>query len=416
MNTIKTTISSMLGFVPLLTAMHAHAAGFALIEQSGSGMGNAFAGAAAAAEDASTIHFNPAGITRLSGRQIAIATHAIRPTAHFDNQDSTPGTLKPLGNDGGDAGDLAWVPNFYYAMELSPEIRLGLGVNAPFGLKTEYNDQWLGRYQAIKSELKTLNINPSLAVKVNDQLSLGFGISAMRIEAELTSAVNPVFVADETGRITGKDWGYGYNLGALYQLNASTRIGVAYRSKIDQHLEGKARFSGVAAVNNTDVTAQVSLPETLSLSTFSQLNDKWDVMADITWSHWSRFRELRVIGEAGNTLTSTQENWENTLRYSVGANYHYSDALKLRAGLAYDEEAIRDEYRTARIPGNDRTWMTVGASWKISPSSTLDVGYAHLFLKDAPIDDDQRTLNNGRIKGEYEGHINILSAQLTYTF
>lgn len=416
MNAKNKALSTLLGLLPLLSGGNAAAAGFALIEQSGSGMGNAYAGAAASAEDASTIYFNPAGMTYIQDRQLVAALHAIRPSAKFDDRGSASGALRTLGTEGGDAGDLAVVPNLYYAMALSPTVRLGLGINAPFGLKTDYNDDWMGRYQALKSEMKTVNINPSIAVQLNEQLSLGFGVSAMRIEAELTRAVNRVVNPDSFVRIKGDDWGFGYNLGAIYQVTEDTRLGIAYRSKVDQHLEGSAKFTGALSAGNTDVTAQISLPETLSFSAFSRIDEHWDVMADATWTHWSRFRELRVLRENGTTLTVTPENWENTMRYSLGVNYRYSDALKLRAGVAYDEEAIKDEFRTARIPGNDRTWVALGASWKMSPSATLDVGYSHLFVKDADIDDNQTSSFNGRLTGEYDSHVDILSAQISYTF
>ena len=168
----------------LFAASGAHAAGFALIEQSASGMGNAFAGGAAAAEDASTVYFNPAGMTYIDGTQIVGALHLIKPSAEFNNSGSVAGTARLLGGNGGDAGDLAFVPNFYAVTDIVPSVKLGLGINAPFGLKTEYDNGWLGRFQALKSEVKTININPAVAFKVNDQLSLGFGVSAMWMQAE----------------------------------------------------------------------------------------------------------------------------------------------------------------------------------------------------------------------------------------
>jgi long-chain fatty acid transport protein len=412
-------------FSVLITAsVTANAAGFALIEQSGSGMGNAFAGAAAVAEDASTIFFNPAGMTYIEGTQAVGVIHLIKPSADFNDNGSTkgfsvPSTLVSTGGDGGDPGDLAFVPNFFYKRDLSDTVKFGLGVSAPFGLKTDYDKDWIGRFQAIKSEVKTININPSFAFKVNDQLSLGMGISAMWAQAELTRAVNRVVAPESSVNIKGDDWGFGYNLGAIYQATESTRIGVAYRSKIDQHLDGKAKFAGALAVNNANAKADITLPETLSVSAFSQINDKWDLLGDVTWTRWSRFRELRV--DFSNALPDavTTENWNNTMRYSVGVNYHYSDKLKLRTGLAYDEEAIDDEFRTARIPSNDRKWLSFGAGWQATPMTKLDVGYAHLFIRDAKIDDDQTSPaegRNGRIVGKYDGSVDILSVQVSHNF
>ena len=235
-------------------------------------------------------------------------------------------------------------------------------------------------------------------------------------------------IVEAFSTVKGDDWGFGFNLGAIYRATADTRIGMAYRSKVDQHLTGDVKFkrpagflttAQLAGTSNSDVTADVTLPETFSVSAFSRLNDTWDAMGDITWTRWSRFQELAVIRNNGTPLTRTEENWDNTLRYSVGVNYHYSDALKLRAGVAYDEEAISDQYRTARIPGNDRKWLALGAGWQATPSTKLDVGYAHLFISNSKIDDNQNALpasRKGRIKGEFEGSVDILSVQVTHNF
>jgi long-chain fatty acid transport protein len=402
-------------------ATHAHAAGFALIEQNASGMGNAYAGGSAIAEDASTIYFNPAGMTYLPDSQLVFAAHAIRPSADFIDNGSIAGTGKPLNGTGGDIGDLALLPNFYYAKTISPKVRLGLGINAPFGLKTEYDSNWLGRFQGIKSELKTININPSIAFKVNDKLSLGAGVSAMRTSATLTRAVNFGAGGEGSVVIKGDDWGFGYNLGAIYQFTPDTRLGIAYRSKVDQTLTGDAIFTRPAAVPfatapDGAISASATLPENVSLSVFTKANDQWDFMGDITWTRWSRFKELRILRDTGALLSLTPENWENTLRFSAGASYRYNQDIKLRAGVAYDQEAIKDQFRTARIPGNDRTWLSIGAQYKVSENSAVDIGYSHLFIKDAPIDDNQTATANGRITGKFDGDVNILSVQYTHTF
>ena len=401
----------LLSFVILSAPIAAQAAGFALIEQSASGMGNAFAGGGAIAEDASTIFFNPAGMTYIEGTQLVGAIHLIKPTVDFNG--SISGTGK-AGGDGGDAGDLSFAPNFYYKRDLTNTVKFGLGINAPFGLKTEYDATWMGRFQAIKSEVKTININPAIAFKLNDQLSVGAGISAMWAKAELTRAFNLGPSAETTVKIKGDDWGFGFNLGAIYQATADTRLSVAYRSKVNQHLEGDSTSPLIAALN-TNVTAAITLPETFSASAFSKLNDTWDLMGDVTWTRWSQFKELRVDFANAVPDSVTQENWSNTLRYSIGANYHYSEDIKLRAGLAYDEEAISDQFRTARIPGNDRKWVSLGANWKVSPSSSIDVGYAHLFISDASINKNEGA-GNGTLTGTYDGSVDILSAQYTHNF
>ena len=414
----KILLSCMIFTTPLA----AQAAGFALIEQSGSGMGNAFAGGSAIAEDASTVYFNPAGMTYIDGTQLVGALHLIKPSAEFNNNGSIAGAGKPLGGTGGDAGDLAFIPNAYFKMDYSDTIKLGIGVNVPFGLKTEYENGWIGRFQALKSEVKTVNINPALAFKVNDQLSLGFGVSAMWAQATLTRAVNFGALGEGSVKIKADDWGFGYNLGAIYQVTPDTRIGMAYRSKVDQHLDGDATFNrpigipNAGAAADSTINASVSLPENFSVSVFSKLNDTWDVMGDVTWTHWSRFKQLTIFRSSGALLSNTDENWDNSMRYSIGANYHYSDSIKLRAGLAYDQEAVNDDFRTARIPGNDKKWLALGANWKASSNSSVDVGYAHLFISDANINDGRSGAANGTLKGTYDGSVDILSMQYTHNF
>ena len=407
------------------TPFAAQAAGFALIEQSASGMGNAFAGGGAVAEDASTIFFNPAGMTYIQGTQLVGAAHLIKPSADFTGTANFPGPTAVSGGNGGDAGDLAFVPNLYFKMDLNDSVKLGIGLSAPFGLKTEYDSTWKGRFHAVKSELKTININPAVAYKVNDQLSVGAGLSAMWAQAELTNAVNFGRFGEGNSKIKGDDWGFGYNLGAIYQATTDTRISAAYRSKVNQTLKGEVTFvlpnpALAGAAPNGPVTAKVALPESLSMSAFSRIDDKWDVMGDITWTRWSQFKELKVVRDNGAIVggAATPENWSNTLRYSIGANYHYNDAVKLRAGLAYDEEAISDQFRTARIPGNDRKWLSIGADWKVSPSSSIDVGYSHLFISDASIDSSKNEPSRakGVLKGSYDGSVDILSAQYTHNF
>jgi len=411
-----------LSFVMFTTPIAAQAAGFALAEQSSSGLGNAFAGASASAEDASTVFFNPAGMMYIQGTQLVGAINLIKPNVEFADQGSVKATGFPAkGGSGSNAGDLAFIPNFYYTRDLTDGVKFGLSVNAPFGLKTEYDKDWIGRFQAIKSQVNTLNINPAIAFKVNDQLSLGFGVSAMWAQAELTRAVNQVVKPESEVKIKGDNWGFGFNMGALYQVSTDTRFGIAYRSKVEQHLDGQATFGpALAATNNTGVNADLTLPENISVSAFSQLNDKWDLMGDVTWTRWSQFKELRVRFNNGSADAITPENWSNTMRYSIGASYHYSDTVKLRAGLAYDEEAISDLYRTARIPGNDRKWLSLGAGWQVTPSSKLDVAYAHLFINNAKIYDNQNipasNFFNGKLVGEYSGNVNILSMQYTHNF
>ena len=441
--------------------------GFALIEQNASGIGNAYAGQAATAQDASTIYFNPAGMTLLPGRQAVSALHAIKPSAEFTNTGSTtaftffgapPGAALPLGGNGGDAGDWAFVPNAYLSWQLSPRWFVGVGLNAPFGLKTEYDSGWVGRFHGLESEIKTININPSVAFKVNEAVSLGAGFSFQRAQAKLTRATNyaaaaslllgsgavpaplvPAVAAvaanpaqEGTVKLDGNDNSWGYNFGALFSIYKNTRIGIAYRSSVEQRLSGNVSFQGRPAAlapfqPDGPITAEIELPATASWSIFHPINSQRELMGDITWTQWSDVKTVPVIrSNSGATLETLTLNFKDTWRVSAGANYHMNSAWTVRFGVAFDQGAAPDAERTPRIPDEDRTWLALGAQYRMSKQAVVDVGFAHLFIKDPtvnlcpgtasvnPLNTACRGRNN--LRGTYESNVNILSAQLRYSF
>lgn len=404
----------------------ASASGFALIEQSASGMGNAFAGGAASAEDASTVFFNPAGMSRLNGKQVVVALHAINPSMKFSDTGSSAATTgpRPLGTIPGDAGSLAAVPNAYFSMEINPRVKFGIGVNAPFGLETEYSAGWIGRFQALKSSIETINVNPSMSYRMNDAVSVGAGLNYQHVKAELTSAKN-LGGSEGMANMSGSDDAWGYNLGALFDVGTRARVGVSYRSSIKYTLSGTmlVTTSGGAVLLDQAVTADLKTPDTWSLSYFRALDNKWDVMADLSRTGWSSFSELRIIQVSNGTpLQVTPENWRNTWRVAFGANHHYNEQWTARAGLAYDQSPVSDAYRTARIPDADRTWLTLGGQYKPAKESAVDFGYAHLFVKDSNINNNTGSGGTpdlgavGRLLGNYNNSVDILSVQYTRSF
>ncbi len=438
-------VSSFLATLSLLASGTALAGGFSLSEMSAASVGNAHAGGAAAAEDLATIYYNPAGLTRLRGRQFMVAGSGIRPSAEFGNRGSVSAVGTPLaGGNGGDAGDWGFVPALYYAMDINPRLRFGIGMQAPFGLKTDYETGWVGRYQALKSELSTVNINPVLAWQVSDSVSLGGGVSAQYINVELSRAIDfgsicagsiglatcaPIGFLPQAkdGAVTvkGNDWGYGFNLGALFSPNEFMRFGAAYRSKISHNLSGDARFTQPAGLPaplaasptfaNTGVRSDVTLPDSFSMSAYVDLNTKWAAMADLTWMHWSRFKELRIRFDNGAPDSVTPEQWRNTWRAALGLSYRYNDAWKLRGGLAYDQSPVPNAFRTARIPDANRRWLALGAQFSPSRFSSWDFGYAHLFVSESSINKAEPPVG-GTLTGDYNNDVNILSVQYNRKF
>src|SRR5258706_8932425 len=391
-----------------------HASAFALIEQSPRGWGSSLAGAAATAEDASTIFYNPAGMSLVpSGMQGSGGLALINLSAKFSDSGSTNAPGRPLGGNGGDAGGLSAVPNVYFAMDVAPNWKAGVGLSVPFGLKTEYNADWAGRFQAIKSDISTFNLNPSASYKVNDKVSLGFGLNYQTIDAEFTSAVNLGGAAEAIADIKAKDnSGWGYNLGAMFQLAPDTRLGVSYRSSIKFHLTGTVAFS--QALAGANVSTDIKMPDSASIALQHRLNPGWTLLADVTRTGCAKVKDLTVVRDTGAQLETTPENFKNTWRVGVGAVHRYDDAWSIKMGVAYDQTPVNDTDRTARLPDQNRIWLSFGGQYRLSKDGTLDFGYAHLFIKDASINQNPGTAI--QLTGTYKGSVDILGAQFVYRF
>lgn len=434
---VKTILAVMVSAGALSGPLTSHAAGFAIIEQSVSGLGNSFAGVAASGEDATDMFYNPANMTQLSGTHYALGAHIIVPYTKFSGSATVSGVVPVSGGNGGDAGQVVAVPNFYYVRDLSPTMKFGLGINAPFGLETEYDRNWVGRYHAVKSQLQTVNINPAIATHINDRLSFGVGLNVQYMRAELTQAVDFAAICtaysigscagtpttnDGFSRVKGDDWSWGYNLGLLYEVDPSTRLGAAYRSKMDQKLTGTARFSNTPAALqfanqfvDSNVRADITLPETVMLGAWHRVNARLAVMGGATWTRWSRFQELRIRYDSSQPDTVQPEQWKNSWRYSLGATYEYNSHWTLRGGVAYDETPIPSAaLRTPRIPGNNRKWISVGAGYHPSMNVTVDLAYAHLFVSTTPINNTNATAST--LSGSFDSHVDIVSAQVQWHF
>lgn len=398
----------------------AHASAFALAEQGVSGLGNAYAGAAAIAEDASTVWWNPAGMSRLpGGKHLLVGGHLIVPSTRFSNRASA-GPFIGTG-DGGDAGDAALVPNLFYAMDLNPTWSFGVGVNVPFGLATEYEPGWIGRFQGINSEVKTLNINPSASFKLSERASIGFGLSYQRGEIDLLTAIPAAGGGGENATsVDGDAWGF--NLGALFDVAAATRLGVHYRSSLDYEMDGSTRFTSPAlAARNGDVKLELETPASLSFSAAHRLSDRVELLGDITWTEWSRIDRLPLVGTSGPlsgaTIDTLTFNFDDTWRLSAGANYKSSDRWTLRGGVAFDQSPVPDAAtRSVRLPDNDRYWLSLGATYRLSQNSRFDVGYTFIQIKDADINNDQRATGRGLVSGTYEADVSIVSVQYQHSF
>lgn len=445
----------------------AFAAGFQLNESSASGLGNAFAGGAAAAEDASTLWSNVAGISRLRSNQAVGVLHLVTPSMKFSDGGSTAALQQPLGGNGGDAGGVNPVPNLYLVMPINPAWSAGIGVTAPWGLVTEYDGGWAGRFQAIKSGITTININPAVSWKPAGGVALGLGLNVQYMEGEFTNQVNysgallsaaakggiapgsATFNAiaaatpglESSAKVKGSDYGTGWNLGVLWDLDPNTRLGAQYRSSVSYRLSGDATFTNPAlptlpaalapvvgalanAVNtkalyNSGIDSDVKMPEIVNLSFFRTVSSQWDVMADAQWTGWSSIQSLTFVRSDGAPLQSTPLNFKDAWKFAGGFNYRPGGQWMWRGGLAFDQSPVQDEFRTARLPDSDRTWLTAGGQYKMDEKFKFDFGAAYIWVKDATINNnggDATGASYGVLKGNYSSNTVIVSGQATWSF
>ncbi|MCP5268416.1 MAG: outer membrane protein transport protein [Zoogloeaceae bacterium] len=423
----------MIGF-----AGAAGASGFALQNQSGSANGNAFAGAAAAAEDASTIFFNPAGMTYMpTGHTITLSGTILDRSIKFKNTGTTNSTLNnATPSNGGEAGGTAFLPHGYWSWSVAPDVWFGVGVGPTFGNKTEYDKNFIGRNAGYFAEIEHVNINPSFAIKVNDMLSLGLGVNFTRAHVAFKQGVplNTAIPGNTNQNYLHVEgdaaWGVGANIGAMFQLSPSTRLGIAYRSAIDFDIDGKQKYQSritgggaalSAATTNQDVKAEgYRTPGNLSFAVSQKLSDRWELLGDLTWTDWSVWKSLKLTTASGTQLASLSYNFEDTWRVGLGANYKYNDAWKFRFGVAFDESPIaKNSDRTMTLPDSDRTWLSFGAKYTLSKNSSLDVGYSHIFFKDAKADRAVQVSGTTvqTVRGEWNNNrADLLSVQYNHTF
>ncbi|MGB4468419.1 MAG: outer membrane protein transport protein [Azovibrio sp.] len=364
------------------------AGGFQSMEQNASGLGTGYAGSAAVADNASTIFYNPAGMTRLPARQVSLGLVGALHNYEFNNEGSI-GT----GGDGGDAGEWRALPNAYLSWALSPEWVVGLGISSPFSLHTDYDDNWLGRFQSVEAEVRTLNVNPSVAYKLSEKVSLGLGLNYQKIKVD-TALNNGVGALVRTST---DDSAWGWNAGVLFTLSPAMRIGVAYRSAIKYDLDEPVNLTGSPAAV---ASRNLDLPGTFTLSVWQQVSDRWEAMGDLSYTHWKVNDDFE------------RDSW----RFAWGAAYKYNETWKSRFGISYDRSPLRDGERNAQLPDGHRIGFSIGGQYKPSQNSALDFGYTYQWMKNTRIDQAQAAVPVTRLKGEYDAGGHLLGVQYTQSF
>lgn len=414
---------SYLGALALVFSMvsNANAAGFQLTEYSTTGLGRAFAGIGVAGDDFSATAYNPAGMifNKTNGVQLGASTVGIRSHAEgsvtYDNGTVVSGRTNPY--------IVRVLPHGFAQYKLNDRAVLGLGVYTPYGLVTDYDNDWFGATHAGRSSVQVVDVSPALSVNVIEGVNVGAALNIQHIDADLTSAVetnrlSQGFAVPLGGKthLAGDDDSIGYSAGITVEpFKNKTRFGVSYRSKVDHKLKGKNSVSDALAGNGTtDIFAKITTPEIVILSAWQRLNDKFTLSATARWTRWSQFKSLDIYSKSGKMMSSTYEDWKNTWFYALGLDYQYNENLVLRLGGAYDDTAVKGvEYRTARIPDGRRKWASFGFSW-LKNNWQIDGGYSHLFVE--TVKAKHGATGASKFNAKYDSNANLFSLAVQYKF
>jgi long-chain fatty acid transport protein len=483
------SFSILASLLAWLASSPALASGYNIGTQSVSAQGTANANGAEAL-DASTLYANPAGMMNLQGTQFSLTGSYVMPDVTF-TPTGTPtanvgGTLFPItGTGGGEPIDNTFIPHVYLTHRLNDDYALGLAVFVPFGADTEYDDDFAGRYYTLKTELTTVNINPSFAVKVEDRHYFGFGLALQYMDGSLARKVYGPSIAggiarqlalagqitplqaqtlvagavaanadsslDPRFQVEGDDWGFGFNLGYMFHMNDVTRLGLAWRSRISHELEGDAILTETENIQqfllgpgglppaalsgiNTRADGKVALetPESASFNIFHQLNEKWALMSDLTWTKHSRLQQI-VVEAQPITTTHLQTDWHTTIKFSLGASWQMTPPFQLRVGYQYDESPVESTLTVLpTLPDNDRQWFSVGGRYQINQSNTLDFAYSYITIRDQQLDrrfgsqinadvpnnaaPDGQGSSSGTVTGNFDSSAQIVGVQWNMAF
>ena len=446
-------------FFVIISSSQCFAAGYGINENSASYMATGFAGRASNPIDASIAANNPAGISFLNDYTLSAGSAVIFKGGEFEGQYTRPPRFNGLVSGetiSGKTSDFQKatpVPFGHFSMPVNERIAFGLSAYGPYGIELDYKNNWPGKYFADKTSVKVINLQGTLSFKLHDNVAIGFGLIGSHVKGKLTqsSGVPDFLPLDAT--IEGDDNTLGWNIGAIWQVNEQTSIGAVYHSKLDFTLDGDIKAHGKLAIpENPPINASVNdkvgakldltMPERAALSITHQVAPRWTLMADATWTRWSRFEKFYVKAKKNMTVNlsggfpnlppevSTNPssyipmNWKDVWAYSVGASYQVSPRWLLRFGYMRDNSPVNDKNRTARSPDANRNWFTCGANWQATEELSIDLSYAYVVLDKGSISESKHKgtpphavdESYGKLTGKYKNSSHIIAAQLNYRF
>lgn len=434
----------------------AFAAGFQLTEQSSLGAGRAYAGAGIVGDDLSAVHYNPAGMTLLEGTRFQAGGVWIGINADYDGNTSENGRLK---------GQM--IPAGYVTHQVNDKVWLGFAMTVPYGMGTEYDRNWEGNQRGTSAKIYTFDMNPNIAYKVSDFISIGGGISVQYAKAKLGMGMGEIPNMGGIGhaKLEADSWDWGYNLGIMISPTDKLRFGLAYRSAIKHDADGHTDLSNSQLLNSlvgldsVTVGSEASLktPDTIMLTGTWEATEKLRLSGLIRWANWSNFDKLKINNGVSNGMLSLINNaassaiqemlinkqidlsqamalqgylagaqgqlkqtviendWQDTWLFSIGADYKINSDFTVRGGIAYETSPIDDQStRMAVIPDTDRVWLSLGASWYATKDLQFDVGATYLM---GIGDKDLYDRVGGKKIGEYDTlDAYLVGVQMQYRF
>jgi long-chain fatty acid transport protein len=404
-----------------LTSTTASAAGFQLAEYSATGLGRAYAGEAAMADNAGAQWRNPAMLTYLEGTQISGGVLYVEPNIDVKGTSNTLGYTEAK-----DIANSAPVPNLYVSHQINDKWFTGLALGSNYGMETNLGNDFKATQYGNEAKIMTVEAVASVGYQINDAFSVGGGIRFVTGEGKIgatapfSSGIN-VSKGDYLKYVEGTDSSWGYVLGAAWQINPDHRLGFAYKSEVMMDFEGHGEGIGFGFAGKKDGKLSVALPATAELSSFHQLTQQWAMHASINWTQWSSFDKLEAEFVDGQVSPIKTENWKDSYRLALGTTYQLNKELTLRGGIAYDMSAVDDKYRTTTIPETDRTWLSAGLTYAFSKQFTLDGGLTYIMARDASIIEPRDELDEkveafGTFVGEISGDVWIAGIQANYRF
>jgi len=407
-----------------LCCQQAWAGGIMLYEIGTDNTGLANAGAAARAQGPSTIASNPAGMSYLPGTQITAGLQVLYGDLSFDRDADT----NVPGSNSGNALDPIPGGSFFITHQLDDHWSVGFGQYGDFGLALNYDNNWSGRYFAQNASLLGVSMVPSVAYRFNDQWSVGIGVKAMygMLQADTAIDRSPFGLTDRSDgqfKYKDNDWGFGANVGVIYAPQPGTRIGLTYTSKVDLNFEDKLDVKGNGPVlrrlDNTNTQLDTTVPQTITLSLFQQLDRQWALLASVNWQDWSEFGEVGVqVDTSANNAQSTtiDANYKDTWHLSLGAQYQATQQLLWNFGVAYDSSAVSDSNRTVTVPMAESWRIATGATYALSKDTDVNLSWAMVWLGDMPVD-QTKTVSGNRISGQFDSAwIQAVTGNMTWRF